>query len=83
MYRGWVTTDRVRIEAVLVGRRIAEARRRAGISQADLARRLGCHASYVGRVETGAAVPSLPSLWRWAEALGATRAELVGDEPIG
>ncbi|WP_108262880.1 helix-turn-helix domain-containing protein [Mangrovicoccus ximenensis] len=39
-------------QQVLVGG-IAEARRGAGLTQADLASRLGCHQSLIARIESG------------------------------
>lgn len=41
---------------------IREARRRAGISQAELARRLGTSQSVIGRWETGKRTPSIDNL---------------------
>jgi transcriptional regulator with XRE-family HTH domain len=41
------------------GRRIAEARRNAGLSQEQLAERIGVARSTVARIETGAATPTL------------------------
>jgi transcriptional regulator with XRE-family HTH domain len=41
---------------------LREARRRAGLSQAELARRTGKHRSAIGRWERGEALPSLELL---------------------
>ncbi|HEX2057306.1 MAG TPA: helix-turn-helix transcriptional regulator [Actinomycetota bacterium] len=49
---------------------IRNARRRAGISQAELARRLGTKQPVVARWEAGARVPSLESVSRAVEACG-------------
>ena len=49
---------------------IREARRRAGLSQADLARRAGVPKSTVGRIETGARIPSTEMVERLVRAAG-------------
>lgn len=49
---------------------IKEARRRAGISQAELAKRLGTSQSVVGRWETGTRTPSIESIVAAARACG-------------
>lgn len=49
---------------------VRNARRRAGISQAELARRLGTKQPVVARWEAGARVPSLESVTRAVEACG-------------
>lgn len=67
---------------VLVGLRIAEARRAAGLTQAGLAGRLGTNQSYVARVEKGRAVPTVPQLYRWAEALAVDPGALLGSTPV-
>jgi transcriptional regulator with XRE-family HTH domain len=49
---------------------VREARRRAGLTQADLARRAGVPKSTVGRVESGARVPSTEMAERLVRAAG-------------
>ncbi len=49
---------------------VRRARQRAGISQAELARRLGTKQPVVARWESGARVPSLESVTRAVEACG-------------
>jgi transcriptional regulator with XRE-family HTH domain len=49
---------------------VKEARRRAGLTQADLARRAGVPKSTVGRIETGARVPSTEMVERLVRAAG-------------
>jgi predicted transcriptional regulator len=46
------------------------ARRRAGLSQAEVAKRMGTTQSAVARLESGAGSPALRSLRRYAEAVG-------------
>ncbi len=57
------------IEQVL-GRSVSAYRRRIGITQAQLAERVGVSVETIGRLETGAAVPSLARLDDIACALG-------------
>lgn len=49
---------------------IGSHRKRAGISRAELARRVGCSASYVGRVEAGRLALTFDFGDRLARALG-------------
>lgn len=49
---------------------VKEARRRAGVTQAELAERLGTPQSVVARWESGQRVPSLASIERVARACG-------------
>jgi len=49
---------------------LREARRRAGLSQAELARRAGTHRSAIGRWERGEARPSLEALVELIRACG-------------
>lgn len=52
------------------GRRLREARRRAGLSQAEVAARLGIRQSYVSRVELGTENITLSACVRFAQAIG-------------
>ena len=45
------------------------ARTRAGLTQAELARRMGTQQSVISAVENGGQVPSVSTLWRIARAL--------------
>ena len=49
---------------------VKEARRRAGLTQAELARRAGVPKSTVGRVESGTRVPSSEMVERLVRAAG-------------
>lgn len=49
---------------------IHEARRRAGLTQAELARRAGVPKSTVGRIESGARTPSTEMVERLVRAAG-------------
>lgn len=52
------------------GHLIAEARKRAGLTQAELARRLGTHQSVVARWETGRSRPDFDTVVRAVRAAG-------------
>lgn len=73
--------------SILVGQRVREARARAGLTQAELARRLGrelggsCPASSIGRIEVGMRSPSLKTLFILARILGTTASALVSEHP--
>jgi transcriptional regulator with XRE-family HTH domain len=50
---------------------LIEARSRAGLTQAEVAERMGTSQSTVARLESGGAKPSLSTLKRFAQATGA------------
>ena len=54
---------------------LISARARAGMSQADVAARMGTTQSTIARLESGRSLPSLRTLSRYAAAIGA-RAEV-------
>lgn len=62
--------------AVCVGRRLADARKRAGMTQRQMADALGMSLSHVTQVERGAKSPSLDVLARWAKSCRVTLAEV-------
>jgi transcriptional regulator with XRE-family HTH domain len=65
----------------MVGSAVRAARRRCGVSQAELARRAKTSQPSIARLEKGQVSPTVVSLDRIARALGA---ELVIDfEPVG
>ena len=47
-----------------------EARKKAGLTQAQVAERIGATKSYISRVERGQIVPTASSFFRIASALG-------------
>jgi len=59
-----------------LGRKLLELRRRAGLSGAALASRLGTTQPRISRIETGRSVPSLDDVRAWAQATNASQAEL-------
>ncbi|NLY93350.1 MAG: helix-turn-helix transcriptional regulator [Myxococcales bacterium] len=65
------------LDGTLVGRRVRELRIKAGITQAELARRTGIHRPNIARVEAGKHMPSLETVARLAEALGTSPARIL------
>lgn len=59
------------------GRRLAEARRDAGLTQEQLAERAGLHPVTISTLETASRAASVPTLVRVAAALGVDPAVLV------
>lgn len=66
------------IDTNLVGRRIAEARRKSGITQSALAVRVGVTAQAVSKWEQGRSCPDIAILDEIADALGISLFELLG-----
>lgn len=60
-----------------VAARIRELRTHRGLTQAELARRMGITEGNVSRLETGGRAPSLRTIARVAAALGVEPAELL------
>lgn len=61
-----------------LGRRLARRRRAAGLTQAQLADRMGTTQAAVSRSESGRTMPSLPWLDRFARATGGAFEIVVG-----
>ena len=57
-------------EEYAIARELIAARARAGLTQADVAQRMGTTQSTVARLEAGRSAPSLRSLQRYAHAGG-------------
>ena len=53
-----------------IGKRLRQLRMSRGLSPEDLAKQTGFYAFHITEVETGAALPSIPNLEKWAKALG-------------
>ena len=68
------------IDTIKLGRRIAEERRKGGITQNALASRVGVTAQAVSKWETGRSCPDIAILDEIAEALGISLFELLGME---
>ena len=54
-----------------IARELISARARAGLSQAEVAQRMGTTQSGVARLESGRRPPSLRTVQRYAQAVGA------------
>ncbi|MCR5878061.1 helix-turn-helix domain-containing protein [Phenylobacterium sp. J367] len=66
-----------------IGARIRTRRRQLGLSQTDLAEKLGVSFQQVQKYERGANRVAASTLIAAAEALGATVSSLVGEDPSG
>ena len=63
-----------------IGEKISELRRNAGLTQRDLALKIGVTPSAVGNYEQGVSFPREEVLYRLFSALGCTPNELFGFE---
>jgi transcriptional regulator with XRE-family HTH domain len=68
-------------EAPLFGQRLATVRRSKGLTQRELADKLGVKRELIDYYERRAANPALDFIERAAQALGVTVAELLGSQP--
>jgi transcriptional regulator with XRE-family HTH domain len=62
-----------------VGLILAEARRRSGKTQSDLAREMGTRQPAIARAEAGLRMPTLPFIERWARATGSPLSLTIGE----
>lgn len=53
-----------------VVRRLAESRIAWGMSQRDIAKRIGCDQPKLANYELGKLLPSMKTLMRWADVMG-------------
>ncbi len=67
------------MDTVKVGRNIAEARKRSGLSQEELAEKIGVTAQAVSKWENGHNTPDLDNLFLLADAAGTSYRVLLGD----
>lgn len=58
------------MNAIILGRELARKRREAGLSQAQVAARMGTTQGAVSRIETGRVVPGVDVVDRYARAVG-------------
>ena len=65
------------MERAEIGRRIRETRQDRGLTQSELARRLGFTTSWVSQVERGGIGLEVPDLERVAGALGTSIAQFI------
>lgn len=61
----------------MVGENVRRIRIAAGLSQAELAARMGVDRSYISGLEQGQRNPTVVTLWHLAKALGAKLQDLV------
>ncbi len=59
-----------RANAFFTGQIVEEARKKANMTQAELAEKIGTNKSYISRVETGKTEPKVSTFYRIAFALG-------------
>ena len=53
-----------------IGESIKRVRKKVGLTQAELAAKIGTNKSYISRVETGRTEPKVSTFYRIASALG-------------
>jgi transcriptional regulator with XRE-family HTH domain len=64
--------------AAQLGRNLRAARRRARLTQQELARRCCLHPTYISHIERGSALPRVGTMVRLAGSLGVSADELLG-----
>lgn len=65
-----------------VARELIAARSRAGLTQGDVAERMGTTQSVIARLEGGKRVPSLRTVQRYAQAVGARAVVRIEQQPV-
>lgn len=65
--------------ALKIGSYLSACRKREGVTQGELAERIGVDTETVSRFERGVTMPSLATLQMLAVALNTTMADLVGE----
>lgn len=61
----------------VIGRNARQARLDLGLTQEDVAARVGCDRAYISSLEMGTRNPTATTLWHLAEALKIEPAELL------
>ena len=69
------------LEAYRIGKRIAQARRAAGLTQRDLAGKLGCVHQTLARYEAGELTLAVVTLLQIARVLGVSSHQLIDEPP--
>lgn len=67
--------------ATVIGRTARQARQALGLTQEEVAEKLGVSVEFCSRLERGVALPSLKTFVRLAEVLRVDRDTLLGLEP--
>ncbi|MBM4073826.1 MAG: helix-turn-helix transcriptional regulator [Planctomycetes bacterium] len=65
----------------MVGQNVRRLRTAAGLSQAQLAERLGADRAYISGLELGQRNPTIVTLWHVAKALGVRMREFFDEKP--
>ena len=85
--RRWMRDPRFRAEYERIGTdmelafTLTEARRKAGLTQAELATRMGTSQAAVARIESGRGTPKWSTIERYARAVGARPVVLLLEAP--
>ena len=74
--------EREKITVIYLGSRIRQARDRAGLTQEQLAERIGVSRTAIARYESGEIEPKLHNLAAIAVALNVSCDELLGIRPV-
>jgi transcriptional regulator with XRE-family HTH domain len=64
----------------MLGRDVKRLRKAAGLTQADLAERMGVDRAYVSGLELGRRNPTIITVWHVAEALGVRLRSFFGED---
>jgi len=67
----------------MVGRNVRRLRIAAGLSQAQLAERMGVDRAYVSGLELGPRNPTIVTLWHIGKALGVKLRQFFDEEKLG
>lgn len=65
-----------------IGNNVRLLRKRSGLSQAELAQKVGVWQTQISQIESGAANPSLDLLQRIAQTLGVTPGAIMDGENV-
>ncbi len=75
--KAWMKDEKVReayqahVYEFEIARSLIEARTKAGLTQAQVAKRMGTTQSVIARIESASRMPSMKSIVRYAAAVGA------------
>lgn len=69
-------------DIIMIGKCIQKLRRKHGLTQPQLAEKVGCHWRTISHYENGRNTPSLSMLFRMAEALQAPVGDLITEEKV-
>jgi transcriptional regulator with XRE-family HTH domain len=69
------------MDALTLGRKLARKRQEAGLTQADVAARMGTTQAAISKIESGRVLPSFLVMDRFARALGTPMEIVFGVDP--